>query len=512
MNSPTSATETTDVAIVGGGLAGLAAAEALSRNHPKMRLVLLESKRNLGGRAGSFADPRSQDPVDYCQHAAMGCCTNLIDLLRQCSLEHFVRRDKELTFLHPEHPPSRFAASTWLPAPLHLLGAIQCQLYLSARQKREIKRGLWKLMRTPSHTLSGRTAADWLSSIGQSDLTRREFWDVILVSALGERTDLVAMSAARKVLIDGFAAARGASDVLIPTLPLSELFGRRLTASLERRGVDIRSNAAVRQIKSDQTLETSTGIIHAKHVICAVPWHSIERLFDGWTPETAAALPATKDFSSILPSPISGIHLWFDREITPRKHSVMVGTVSQWLFRDPFEDAALPQETVSSPETDSAKNQRQHYFQVVISASKDHRAMTKEQLVETVLAELRHAFPEARQANLLRSKVVTDPHSVFSVSPAIEQMRPDTDTELPWLKLAGDWIATGWPATMESAVISGRRAAGSVLDELRSAKLSPSDQCKANDPQSSGTSSPYAQSLILPGLRWGWLSRLLIRP
>ncbi len=152
----------------------------------------------------------------------------------------------------------------------------------------------------------------------------------------------------------------------------------------------------------------------------------------------------------------------------------MVGTISQWLFRDPI---------------DSTRGAQDHYYQVVISASHDARQLPREALVDQVLGELRHAFPKAGDARLLRHRIVTDPKSVFSIRPEVEAIRPPARTPLPWLHLAGDWIATGWPATMEGAVISGRMAAASVLDREGLAPVS-----------------------VDPGLRPAWLARWLIRP
>lgn len=493
-----------EIVIVGGGLAGMAAAEALSRDVANAsRIVLLESKRQLGGRAGSFTDAESGEQIDYCQHAAMGCCTNFISLIDRCGLGAHLRRDQELTFLHPDHPPSRFAASRWLPAPLHLLGTINAQNYLTHSQKREIKRGLWKLMRCSSESLHGMTASEWLISTQQSEQTRRAFWDVILVSALGESTDRVAMTAARKVLIDGFAAARGASDVLIPKLPLSELFGVKLADALRGRGVRIQTETAVQRIRPDRTLETTHGNISAKHVICSVPWHAIGRLFSDWDPKNSPGYFPIKitaqggqqsinsmPVSDMPSSPITGIHLWFDRPITQLKHCVMVGTTAQWLFREPFSshpDESSPSQHSSEPpvKPSTTTAPKAFYFQVVISASADLSSINKDQLLQKVLCELRHAFPDVRDANLLRSKIVTDPKSVFSVSPKIEAARPSTSTKEPWLQLAGDWTATGWPATMEGAVISGRRAAARATNDFG--------------------------EFVEPGLTRGLLSRLLIR-
>ncbi|QDV88034.1 hydroxysqualene dehydroxylase HpnE [Stieleria magnilauensis] len=446
------------VVIVGGGLAGMAAAETLSRVHPDDQVTLLESKRIPGGRAGSYVDPETETAVDYCQHAAMGCCTNLIEMLDRCGLQQHFRRYRSLTFLHPDHPPSRFAPNRWLPPPLHLLGTIGAQRYLAARQKREILCGLWKLMRTPPRALGDCRARQWLAQAGQSDDSVREFWDVILVSALGETTGHVSMAAARKVLIDGFAIARGASDVLVPTLPLAELFGRQLSAVLTGRGVEIRTGHTVEQITPEARVITASGDLDADAVICAVPWHRIDKLFDRWPDADRSRLPDVDAISQIPSSPITGLHLWFDSPITALDHAVMVGTTAQWLFRDPFDSHHPPAAT-------STDEPSQYYYQVVISASKESISGSKQELIDTVLAELRHAFPAARNASLLRHRLVTDPNSVFSLRPDVDAIRPAATTQLPWLALAGDWTQTGWPATMEGAVISGRLAAQAVAQQ-----------------------------------------------
>ena len=462
------------VVIIGGGLAGLSAAEALMRQFgDDFRVTLLEARRVTGGRAGSFTDPSTGQTVDYCQHVAMGCCTNLVGLLDRCGLADSMHRYQRLRFLHPEHPPSEFAPSKLLPAPLHLGPAFASLRYLNATQKRAIRRGLFRLMRQSGDSLRDQTAAQWLQSQGQDAETIRDFWDVVLVSALGEQTDVVSMSAARKVFVDGFAASRGASDVLVPKRSLAELFGEALPARLAELGVDLRTGTAVAKIvagdgRLDAIHTVSGERLSGDHVIAAVPWHVFPDLADSleqWSPR-----PLQRD--AIASSPITGLHLWLDREITPWPHAVMVGTVAQWLFRQPFRPA--------DPRAG-------HYYQVVISASGEQRAMGKDELVGEVLDELRHAFPPARSARLLGSRVVTDPHSVFSLSPEVDRVRPDARTALPWFHLAGDWIATGWPATMEGAVISGRLAAASVLE-------------------SEGKSGIEVD----PGLPRGWLAKLMI--
>ncbi|MEO1614588.1 MAG: hydroxysqualene dehydroxylase HpnE [Planctomycetota bacterium] len=488
----------TRVVIVGGGLAGLAAAETLSRtfkgdDRERPEIVVLEAKRTAGGRAGSYYDGASGQEVDYCQHAAMGCCTNFLDLMRRLELDGCFRRWSRLHFLHPDTPNSEFAPSTWLPPPLHLLPCLAGLRFLSRSQQREIRRGLWKLMRTPADSLRDVLAVDWLHQARQSAETVSAFWDVILISALGEKTEHVSMAAARKVLIDGFAAARGASDVLVPRLPLSELLGRRSVEQLTKRGVKVMTGVTVRGIET-QCVNTGDGSYSADAVISAVPWYRLGSLFENWPPQDRGLLSDVKRLSQIPTSSISGLHLWFDRAITDLEHAVMVGTTAQWLFRDPCDDPASREEDAGN----SVVDRETHYYQVVISASAEVISRGKEAVLNKVLGELRAAFPPAATASLRRWRLVTDPKSVFSVNPQVESLRPPQTTDFEWLFLAGDWTQTGWPATMEGAVISGRMAAKGVLEFLRGSGFLPAN-------------AALKEPLVDRGLRKGFLARCLIR-
>ncbi len=436
------------VVIIGGGLAGMAAAESLARHSGQLaKITILEARRLTGGRAGSFADPIREETVDYCQHVAMGCCTNLLQLLQRTDLGTHLRRHESLTFVHPKTPPCKFAPSSLSPAPFHLAGAIGSMAFLDHRQRWQVRRGMARLLRTAEEDLRGQLAGEWLRSHGQADDTIEEFWGTFAVSALGEEVDRVDMSAVRKVMVDGFAAARGASDVLVPTLPLSELFGVRLPNQIDRLGVSIRTGQAVTGLEYQADLaivKTNSGeTIQADHVISTLPWFSLEKLIAG-----APQLSALRMYSEIPSSAITGVHLWLDREITELPLLVMVGTAAQWLFRPPWRDGR--------------SERGEHYYQVVISASNKWRSISKEALVRRVMSDLRHLSDDASHARLLHSRVVTDPHSVFSIRPEVLVLRPSASTSLPWFHLAGDWIDTGWPATMEGAVISGRMAASSV--------------------------------------------------
>ena len=474
MNAVTQPAETTSpkkrVLIVGGGLAGLATAECLARNHSdRFEISLLEAKRTTGGRAGSFQDSKTAGTVDYCQHVAMGCCTNFLGLLERQGLDDQLHRYTRLNFFHPEYPVSTFAPSRWLPAPFHLMPALSNLRYLNRSQRRQIKYALFRFFRTSSEDLGDSLAETWLEAHGQDKTTIRDFWSVIVVSALGEAIERVSLAAVRQVFVDGFAAAHGASDVLVPKLPLADLIGGQLTAAIEQLGVEVKPGHVVRQISTDKKVVTADGqMLAADHVVIAVPWHAVNELVPPDAVEKSESLAAAPA------SPISGLHLWFDRQITDLPHAVLVGTVAQWVFRQPWEDKQV-----------SAG----YYYQVVISASKSARCLPRQELIDIVLRELQNTFPEAQSANLVQSKVVTDPKSVFSVTPQFEELRPPSRTGLPWLHLAGDWVATGWPATMESAVISGRMAAASVVQSEFGGDLE-----------------------VDAGLPRSWLARCLIKP
>ncbi|WDQ17932.1 hydroxysqualene dehydroxylase HpnE [Rhodopirellula sp. P2] len=480
------------VVVIGGGIAGLSAVEAFSRTQAfvrgEMQVELFDSRHQTGGRAGSFVEPTTGQTVDYCQHVAMGCCTTLLDLLQRMELLSHFQRYQELTFYHPQHGFSRFRPSPWLPPPLHLASALSALQHLTGSNRRQIQSALWRLMRTQATDLSDVTALEWLQANGQSEDTQQKFWDVILVSALGDVPQRVSMAAARKVMIDGFAGARHASDVWVPRRPLSEIFGESFREPLSRRGVRFELGNAVRGLRWDDAsarwiIARSSGESRtADHVVLATPWHVSRRWFpDLWEKQAARAASERDDLETpFASSPITGIHLWLDRSLTSLPHVVMVGTLAQWFFQEPIEQA------------EQSSRAEGVYHQVVISGRHAGSDWPKEKLVTEVVRELSQAFPESGTPEIRKSRVVTDPHAVFCVSPLTQACRPESKTSLPGLHFAGDAVATGWPATMEGAAISGQMAANSVIESLGEA----------------GGNQPVEAFV---GLKRGWLARRLIR-
>jgi squalene-associated FAD-dependent desaturase len=452
------------IAVVGGGLAGLAAAVAASDDG--MQVELFEQGKTLGGRAGSFVDTETGQTVDYCQHVAMGCCTELLDFCRHTGIDDCFEQTDTLHFISPDGSQRDFTPSRWLPAPLHLLPGLLRLDYLSWSARWGIVRAMRKLVGGDSDDTTSNcphpnplpkgegtietyvpkgegTIGTWLQRQGQSQRAIERFWSVVLVSALGETVDRASLAAARKVFRDGFWASRGASRLVLPRRPLVEIFHDRLGRRLADRGVTVHLGASVRRIEGDHrragALILADGTSREfDFVVVAVPWRGVRSLF---AENLLESLPRLADVERIEPAAITAIHFWFDRPITRLPHAVLVGRLSQWLFASGTPALQFPQ-----------------YCQVVVSASHRLARRKSDEWLADVRSELESVWPEARAAKLLHGRVVTMPAAIFSVTPESERLRPPQETPLENLCLAGDWTSTGWPATMEGAIRSGRQA------------------------------------------------------
>ncbi len=461
------------VVIVGGGLAGLATAVALAGRG--LQIELLEAKQSLGGRAGSYRDGESGELIDHCQHVAMGCCTNFLDLCERTGCTDLLERHRRLHFFSADGRRSDFEPSGWFPAPLHLLPAMLGLKHLGWGDKLGILRAMFALMRMTATSAAAETSvAHWLRWQRQTPEASERFWKVVLVSALGESLERASLSAARKVFVDGFLAHAQAADVLIPRVSLSELYDQRIAGWLRERDVTIRLGEAVKQIAAHESggiiVQTVSTKIIAQAVVVAVPWRRLPELLDV---SLQTAVPKLSDLASLESSPITSLHLWTDRPITDLPHAVLIDRLSQWVFA----------------RSDAGMN-KGHYYQVVISASRELAGRSQQSVIDEVWQDLQAVFPAARAARLLDSQLITQRDAVFSVTPESEPLRLPQRTLHPALVLAGDWTDTGWPATMEGAVRSGYLAAEQVPQNLRF-----------------NTSSPR---ILQSGLPRNWLVRFLI--
>jgi len=434
------------VAIAGGGLAGLAAACALSDSG--FRVTLLERRPYLGGRASSYEHPGTGEVVDNCQHVLFRVCTNLVEFYRRIGVEDKIRWYDEMTFIEPGGRASVMHASP-LPAPLHTAPSFLQFPFLNAKDKLAISRAIAALTLT-SPPDTGRSFLDWCHRHGQTNNAIERFWKPILVSALSEDLDLIAISYAAQVVRESMKSPE-ARHMGVPTIPLTDLYNRA-GEYIRARGGEIRLRTSLETFSPDSSqvqIRTSQGEGNHDYLILALPFEILDRVL----PQLPEAAPLRESLSHFEHSPITGIHLWFDRQITDLDHAVLLDRTIQWFFH---KSRLLATRAPANAEAGS-------YIELVVSSSKSLIDKSRAEIVDLALKEVREFFPAARAANLVKSTVIKEVHATYSPRPGIDAHRPPQITAWPRVFLAGDFTSTGWPATMEGAVRSGYLAAEAVM-------------------------------------------------
>ena len=393
-------------AVVGGGLAGLSAAlELVDAGH---EVALYEARPTLGGAVQTLprreGDP--EPPPDNGQHIALACFTEYVGFLERIGEANGVsRRRLELPVIDEQGrtaviAPSALALLRYRHVPFGDRMRILCAL---AR---------WG-------DAGGRTFADALRARRQSELAIDRFWDVFIRPALNLPSAEASGEAGDFTVRTALLGDRRDSDLLLPTAPLGELHGEAAGRALAQAGAAVHTGSRVESLDE----------LQADAVVVALPHRESARLLG--EPE-----PALED------SPIVSVHLWFDRELLPHPLAALLGSDAHWVF----DRGAL---TAHRPE-------RGQYLTVVSSGALELMELRGRELVDRIAGEVTSRFGEAE---LLWSRVSREPAATIAVRPGSEQERRGVETARPNVTRAGAWTATGWPATMESAVRSGRAAA-----------------------------------------------------
>jgi zeta-carotene desaturase len=430
------------VTVVGGGLAGLSAASALAASG--FQVTLLERRPYLGGRASSYEHPGTNETVDNCQHVLLGCCTNLLDFYRRLGVEQQIKWYTELTFLEPGGRASKIRPS-WLPAPLHTLPTFLAAKSLSLGDKLAISRVMTRLMfGLPAET--GEDFLSWLKRHGQRQRAIDRFWKVVLVSALNEDLDRSSVYYAAQVFRESFLKSAAAGRMGVPSVPLSQLYGVAADYIRSHGGeVKLRASAETFHVEQGAVrVRSGTAEIRSDYVVLAVPFDVLDKML----PAEPKSEPLHHELRQFESSPITGIHFWFDRQITDLPHAVLLDRTIQWMFQK----SEILETRNSKPETGS-------YIELVVSSSKDLVEKSKQDILYLALRELAEFFPAVRNAQVLKQTVIKEVHATYSAKPKSDGYRPVAATAWPRVFLAGDFTATGWPATMEGAVRSGYKAA-----------------------------------------------------
>jgi squalene-associated FAD-dependent desaturase len=439
--------------VVGGGLAGLSAACALADAGYRVRL--LEKRRYLGGRASSYEHPGTGEVIDNCQHVLLGNCVNLIHLYQRLGVSDAIRWFERLIFLEPGGRRSVLQPS-FLPAPLHSMPAFLRASAFSLSDKLAIGRGISAFVAgIPSD--SEENFAHWLSRHGQTPGAIERFWKPVLVSALNEDPDRMSVHYAGQVIRKSLLLSPGAGQMGVPTIPLSELYGRAIEY-MESRGGQVEFNAAPDSFTWSEATQQWTIVAREQTLTCdalvfALAYEGLSKLLPA-LPQNAEARQLGENLQHFGHSPITGIHLWFDREITDLEHAILLDTTIQWMFNK------------SRLQPEKRRDEPGSYLELVVSASKSLVEMQRQEIIDLALRELAQFFPAVREAKLLKATVVKEVRATYSIRPQLDLLRPSALSPWPRAFLAGDWTATGWPATMEGAVRSGYLAAEAVTGAL----------------------------------------------
>src|SRR6202167_568997 len=374
------ATHPSTVAIAGGGLAGLAAGCALAE--AGFRVSIFERRSYLGGRASSYQHPGTGEIVDNCQHVLLGCCTNLLDFYRRAGALDKIRWYEKLTFLEPGGRASVISPSA-LPAPLHTAPAFLRADCLSLSDKLSISRAMAALVPStpPDH---GQTFLDWLKRHGQTAQAIERFWKTILVSALNEDLDQISVFYAAQVVRESFLKSAAAGRMGIPTVPLTELYS---TAGdyVRARGGEIQLRAAVESFRAGASgvSVTANGQEHKfDYLVLAVPFNVLGRML----PDGPSAAPLAATLEKFSTSPITGIHLWFDRQISTLDHAVLLDRTIQWMFH---------KSRLIDARGNDARENGGSYVELVVSCSRSLVEKSKVEIVEMAVKEAQEFFPGA---------------------------------------------------------------------------------------------------------------------
>jgi len=461
-----------DAIVIGAGCAGLSAAVRLTARGA--RVLVLEARGRLGGRATAFADRDTGVIVDNGQHILLGCYTETFAFLQTIGAADHVHVQPQLavTMIDTGGRRSRLSCPA-LPAPFHLVAGVlewealtwrdRLSVLAMATPLRNARRAL-----QPGSTLQaaspGETVENWLIRNGQTPRIREMLWNPLALAALNQPPEQAAAPVFARVIAEMFGGDARAAAIALPATPLDRMYAEPAREYVEAHGGAVRTGAPAKIRTADHavlSVDAGGDQWRAGHVISTVPWFALSDLFD----EPPAALADTIDRARRMTScPIVTVNLWFDRRVMDEPFIGLPGRPMQWVF-----DKRLVFGRLGEDDTASHAGARQDlpraeaeedawHVSLVSSGAASILGRPNHELVAMAHRELMDAMPDIRPARLVRATVVREPRATFSLAPGAPQ-RPQSETAVRGLLLAGDWIDTGLPATIESAVRSGHRAA-----------------------------------------------------
>lgn len=417
------------VIIIGGGLAGLSAAVHLSKN--KFKVTLLEASPKIGGRVYSFSDEITNTEIDNGQHILMGCYADTLNFLKMIDAFRYIKIQEslEINYLSENQNTFRLKVSD-LPYPLNLLFGLLRFSKLNLFEKLSLLKLFLKIRFQDSEKLYGLNVNQWLKQENQSEKSIRVFWEVISIGALNTSTDKASAKIFCDILKEIFWKDKTSSRIILPSLPLSKTFCEPAINFIKRNGGEVIFSERCTSLEFDNEklikVKTEKNVYEDfDFVISAIPYYALGKIIDKNLLDNQPEF----HYSSIL-----NVHLWVKENFLQEDFYAFYNSELHWLFN------------------------KVTHWNIVISNADKFMQMSKEEIYSLIIAELKKFIP-IKDEDILSYKVIKEKRATFIPDDFTLKNRPSTETKIKNLFIAGDWVDTKLPATIESAVRSGRIAA-----------------------------------------------------